>query len=384
MIALPDVFVEHEGIYLLSHSIGLPARGARDAAADYFEVWESDTSQAWPQWLGAIDGFREALSRLIGGQPASICPQSNVSSALSKMLGALRQSFDAPTILLTEDAFPSLGYVCEHAGYVVRYIAADLDATDPAVWKSALSADVDIVLITHVHSNTGEQIPVADIAGIARRQGVLSIVDVAQSVGVLPVDVGAWDVDVVVGSCVKWLSGGPGAGWLWVRPDLIERCTPVDVGWFSHDDPFEFDIHDFRYAGDALRFWGGTPTVLPFVIARHSIDAIRNLVSTSSGNTTWRWSISSPMHWAIESSVLFGRNGAVARASSGPARALSRCCRGRASPSTNAVVRSGHRPTFIRTRVTSRHSWPRCARCVDVPTRGQVASRSWVSGRRRM
>ena len=277
MIALPDVFVEHEGIYLLSHSIGLPARGARAAAADYFEVWESDTSQAWPQWLGAIDGFREALSRLIGGQPASICPQSNVSSALSKMLGALRQSFDAPTILLTEDAFPSLGYVCEHAGYVVRYIAADLDATDPAVWKSALSADVDIVLITHVHSNTGEQIPVADIAGIARRQGVLSIVDVAQSVGVLPVDVGAWDIDVVVGSCVKWLSGGPGAGWLWVRPDLIERCTPVDVGWFSHDDPFEFDIHDFRYAGDALRFWGGTPTVLPFVIARQSIDAIRNL-----------------------------------------------------------------------------------------------------------
>jgi kynureninase len=251
VIALPDVFVDNEGIYLLSHSIGLPARGARDAAADYFEVWESDTSHAWPQWLGAIDGFRETLSRLIGGQSASICPQSNVSSALSKMLGALHQSFDAPTILLTEDAFPSLGYVCEHAGYVVRYIAADLDATDPAVWKSALTADVDIVLITHVHSNTGEQIPVADIAGIAHRQGVLSIVDVAQSVGVLPVDVGAWDVDVVVGSCVKWLSGGPGAGWLWV--------------------------HDFRYAGDALRFWGGTPTVLPFVIARHSIDAIRSV-----------------------------------------------------------------------------------------------------------
>ena len=96
MIALPDVFVEHEGIYLLSHSIGLPAREARDAAADYFEVWESDTSQAWPQWLGAIDGFREALSRLIGGQPASICPQSNVSSALSKMMPTSRRSEDSP------------------------------------------------------------------------------------------------------------------------------------------------------------------------------------------------------------------------------------------------------------------------------------------------
>ncbi len=276
-MAAPESFVVQEGIYLLSHSIGLPVRGAREAAAGYFGVWESDTAQAWPQWLGAIDGFRNALSQLIGGQPGSICPQSNVSSGLSKMLGALRQSFDSPTILLTEDAFPSLGYVCQHAGYEVGYIAADLDATDPAVWKSALTADVDIVLVTHVHSNTGEQIPVADVAALASANGTLSIVDVAQSVGVLPVDVDAWDVDVVVGSCVKWLSGGPGAGWLWVRPDLIERCTPVDVGWFSHDDPFEFDIHDFRYADDALRFWGGTPTVLPFVIAQDSINVIRSI-----------------------------------------------------------------------------------------------------------
>jgi kynureninase len=273
----PEPFVEQEGIYLLSHSIGLPVRGARDAAAGYFEVWESDTAQAWPQWLEAIGRFRQELSRLIGGQPASICPQSNVSSGLSKMLGALVQSFDSPTILLTEDAFPSLGYVCEHAGYEVRYIAADHDATDPAVWKTALTADVDIVLITHVHSNTGEQIPVVEVATLARANATLSIVDVAQSVGVLPVDVDAWDVDVVLGSCVKWLSGGPGAGWLWVRPDLIERCTPVDVGWFSHDDPFEFNIHDFRYADDALRFWGGTPTVLPFVIAEHSINVVRGI-----------------------------------------------------------------------------------------------------------
>jgi kynureninase len=273
----PESCVDHEGIYLLSHSIGLPVRGARDAAGGYFEVWESDSAQAWPQWLEAIDGFRQELSQLIGGQPASICPQSNVSSGLSKMLGALRESFDSPTILLTEDAFPSLGYVCQHAGYEVRYIAADHDATDPAVWQAALTTDVDIVLVTHVHSNTGEQIPVAEVAALARANATLSIVDVAQSVGVLPVDVGAWDVDVVVGSCVKWLSGGPGAGWLWVRPDLIERCTPVDVGWFSHDDPFEFDIHTFRYADDALRFWGGTPTVLPFVIAEHSINVIRSL-----------------------------------------------------------------------------------------------------------
>jgi len=166
--------------------------------------------------------------------------------------------------------------VCRHAGYEVRFIDADRDATDPAVWESEM-VGVDVVLITHVHSNTGEQIPVGEIAALASEHAVLSVVDVAQSVGVLPVDVAAWDVDVVLGSCVKWLSGGPGAGWLWVRPDVNERCTPTDVGWFSHADPFEFDIHHFRHADDALRFWGGSPTVLPFVVAAHSIDVITRI-----------------------------------------------------------------------------------------------------------
>ena len=87
--------------------------------------------------------------------------------------------------------------------------------------------------------------------------------------------------DFIVGSCVKWLSGGPGAGWLWARPGMIDRCEPNDVGWFSHKDPFEFNIHEFRYADDALRFWGGTPTVLPYAAARHSIDAIARVGVTT-------------------------------------------------------------------------------------------------------
>jgi selenocysteine lyase/cysteine desulfurase len=174
---------------------------------------------------------------------------------------------------MTEDAFPSLGYVCQKLGLHVRYIGRSEATTDPGVWAEHLT-DVDLVLITHVHSNTGQLIPAAEITGLARDRGITSIVDVAQSVGVIPIDLGAWDADVVVGSCVKWLCGGPGAGWLWAHPDLIDRCEPVDVGWFSHEDPFEFDIHQFRYASDALRFWGGTPAVVAPAIAARSIELI--------------------------------------------------------------------------------------------------------------
>lgn len=264
-----------DGTYLLSHSVGLPPlRTVRRSVDGYLRAWDDHGGGAWPTWLETIETFRATLAGLLAATPTSICPQPNVSAGVTKILQAIRPDGRRPSILLSELAFPSLGYVCRHADYDVRWIPADQPATDPATWAEHLVDDVDVVLVTHVHSNTGELIPAGAITELATARKITSIVDVAQSVGVVPIDVGAWGADFVVGSCVKWLCGGPGAGWMWVRPDVIDRCEPVDVGWFSHEDPFEFDIHDFRYARDALRFWGGTPTVLPFAVAQASIEVI--------------------------------------------------------------------------------------------------------------
>lgn len=273
-----DRFVVPDDTYLLSHSVGLLPHVSREAAAAHFDVWATDPAGAWPAWLHEIERFRAALGQLLGGSAASFCPQTNVSSGLTKVLGALRPSLgrsdrERPTILLTEEAFPSLGFVCQRADYDVRYVAREENVLDVDVWARHMR-DVDVVLITHVHSNTGQLIPVAEVATLARDRSVVSIVDVAQSVGVIPIDLDVWAADVVLGSCVKWLCGGPGAGWLWATSATIERCEPTDVGWFSHEDPFEFDIHHFAQAADALRFWGGTPSVLPFTVARRSIDTI--------------------------------------------------------------------------------------------------------------
>jgi len=133
------------------------------------------------------------------------------------------------------------------------------------------------VLISHVHYNTSTRTPVQAIVELARQRQIFSLVDIAQSSGVVPIDLIQWQADVVLGSCVKWLCGGPGAGFLWINPLVVEQFEPVDAGWFSHKTPFEFDIKHFQYADDASRFWGGTPSVVPFAIAANSINTIADI-----------------------------------------------------------------------------------------------------------
>ena len=265
-------------IYLLAHSIGLMPASTPDAIQTQFlDIWQSNPTDAWPKWLDAISEFKIALSELFNGDASAFCPQTNISSGLTKVIQSFPKSADRKnrnTILLTENDFPSVGFVLkktESMGFNIRVIPRSEDPQDLETWKNALTDDVCCALITHSHYNTSRLIPVEGITRITRERDIISIVDVAQSSGVVPIDLKRWRADVILGSCIKWLCGGPGAGFLWVDPDLVSSLMPVDVGWFSHQNPFEFDIHNFDYAADSSRFWGGTPNVLPFVLATNSI-----------------------------------------------------------------------------------------------------------------
>jgi kynureninase len=268
------------GPYVLTHSVGCLPRAAHGALeAGYLQPWAKRGGNAWPEWLRHIEEFRAALARLFGGAPAEFCPQSNLSSGLVKVLSALpAEPRDRRVLLAAEESFPSLAYVLDRAarrGWEARFTPHRPDDLD--AWVQALTADVRAVLVTHVHSNSGRVAPAREIARLCAARDILCIVDVAQSAGILPVSFPALGADVVLGSCVKWLCGGPGAGFLWVRPDLVARLEPDDVGWFSHADPFEMDIHSFRYAPDARRFWGGTPSIAPYVVATASLGVIHGL-----------------------------------------------------------------------------------------------------------
>ncbi|WP_052071837.1 aminotransferase class V-fold PLP-dependent enzyme [Sphingopyxis sp. MWB1] len=263
--------------YLKSHSVGCQPREAGALLQQHYLGPWAETGEAWPHWLEAIDGWRAALAGLIGAAPQHLCPATNVSAALSRYLSALGAATERRTILFAPSAFPTIGYVASGLaaeGWRTRMLPADADVRDAAHWAAALDEDVALAIPMHVSSNSGALADIAGIAAAARSAGARCIVDCAQSVGIVPVAPAAWGVDAAIGTSVKWLCGGPGAAWLWVAPhgDALE---PTERGWWSHANPFEMDIGDFRYAPDARRWWGGTPDVAPFILSTAGIAEIK-------------------------------------------------------------------------------------------------------------
>lgn len=260
--------------YFLSHSVGCQPRRTSDRlSADYLDEWARLGGDAWPGWMDQLEQFRTGLGKLLGAEASSICPQANVSSALTKIIYSLEKPAKRRTILCTEEDFPTIGFVlkqAERSGFALRFVEGDV--TDPAAWANAIDESVAFVHVTHAYSNTSRLSPVADICRLAKTAGATSIIDIAQSVGIVPIDLSKWGADFVIGTGVKFLCFGPGACFLHAATHIIDGTRPVDVGWFSHENPFEMDIHHFQYASDSMRFFGGTPSPAPLIAANAALE----------------------------------------------------------------------------------------------------------------
>ena len=279
---LKNDFCISEGCYFLSHSVGRPLKSSQQYFTEhYLSPWQDSNKEPWQQWLPQIDAFTSALGKLFNSPSSQFCPQVNLSSGLTKLVMSHPQLQQARCkVLMAQSDFPSMGFVMQKAlprCAKITFIPEEEDLSDIAVWERYLTSDIDMVFVSHVYSNTGVQAPISDIVLRSKMTNSLSIIDVAQSAGVLPIDLTTLDADFMIGSSVKWLCGGPGAAYLWVNQNQLEQCKPKDVGWFSHEDPFEFNINHFSYHHSALRFWGGTPSIAPYVIAVNSINYFADL-----------------------------------------------------------------------------------------------------------
>jgi kynureninase len=174
--------------------------------------------------------------------------------------------------------FPSVMYVYEahrSQGARIQTVASDDGITIPLEkLLAAIDEETLLVPISHVVFKSGF---VQDVAAITRRAhevGALVVADLYQSAGTVPVDVSAWDVDFATGGSVKWLCGGPGAGYLYVAPRLWPNLKPRLTGWMAHQRPFAFETGEIDYAGDATRFLHGTPGIPALYAAQAGYDIV--------------------------------------------------------------------------------------------------------------
>jgi kynureninase len=256
------------GIHLLSHSLGPVPRSARDSMLAYYEAWEHHTSEdAWAtNWWEMSGQVGDALAKILGAPGGSVQIQPNASVALSTVVSCFDFQTDERNKIVTGALdFPSMQYIWaaqEQVGAVIEVVHSD-DGISVSAEEIADAIDdtTALVALSHVSFRSSYAVEVAPIVERAHQYGARVLLDVYQSAGAMELKAGEWEVDFLIGGTIKWLCGGPAAGYLYVRPELHQELKPRLTGWVAHDMPFEFAAPPMRYSESVRRFAQGTPSI---------------------------------------------------------------------------------------------------------------------------
>ncbi len=257
--------------YLISNSLGAMPRGTSAALEQYAQTWARRGVRAWEEgWWEMPVVIGDMVGALIGAPPGSVTMHPNVTLAEAVVLSCFEQRGARRRIVFEDGNFPSVQYLySSQPGLEVVPVPVErlVDAIDERTL---------LVPISHVLFKSAYVQDVPAVVEKAHRVGAHVVLDVYQSAGVMPVDVSALGVDFAVGGCLKWLCGGPGNGFLYVRPDLA-RLTPRLTGWVAHAEPFAFEPPPMRYAEGPFRFLNGTPPVPCLYAAVEGLRIVREV-----------------------------------------------------------------------------------------------------------
>jgi kynureninase len=261
-----------ETTYLINHSLGAMPAAAEERLLEYARAWNTRGVRAWEDgWWELPVTVGDQIARVIGASPGSVSMHQNVTLAEASVLSCFDFGGTRRRIVYEEGNFPSVRYLYQAQRGADILVAADDEGVAEAIDERTL-----LVPVTHVLYKTGEIQDVEAIVAAAHEHGALVVLDAYQSAGAVPLDVTALDVDFAVGGSVKWLCGGPGAGWLYVRPELAATLEPALTGWQAHARPFAFEPEQ-DYADGAWRFLTGTPNVPALYVATAGYDAIEEV-----------------------------------------------------------------------------------------------------------
>ena len=265
--------------YLVNHSLGAMPRGVVDKLKTFTDQWATRGIRAWAEgwWDSPID-VGDVVGRIMNAPEGSVVMHQNVSVIQSIVASSLDFSGARDKVVYTDQNFPTNMYVWEgfrKLGARIEIVPSDAGGIVPTErLLEAIDEQTLIVPISHVCFRNSYVQDAAAVCARAREVGALVLLDTYQSLGTLPVDVQAMGVDMICGGSVKWLCGGPGAGYLYVRPGLFERLAPRITGWAAHADPFEFECGEQRYATDVWRFLHGSPAVSSLLAATAGYEAV--------------------------------------------------------------------------------------------------------------
>jgi kynureninase len=260
--------------YLINHSLGaMPAEAARRLEL-FAHEWATRGARAWGEgWWDSPIRVGDLVGSIVGAPAGSTVMHQNVTVAEAIVLSCFDLRPPRNRIVFEAGLFPSVRYVQQawsrFGAEVV--VCADADSVIDAIDERTL-----LVPISHVLYKTAEIQPIERIVERAHEVGAHVCLDAYQSAGAVPLDVTALGIAFCVGGSVKWLCGGPGAGWLYVRPDLAEQLEPAFAGWQGHARPFAFE-DEMEHAPGAARFLTGTPVVAANYAASAGYEIIKEI-----------------------------------------------------------------------------------------------------------
>ncbi len=252
-------------VHLISHSLGCVPAKAEEDLAEYFDLWQTRSITAWDEWIPEIGRAAARIERLLSAPAGTVTMHQNVSTVMAVLASCLDYTGPRNRVVYESLMFPTVSYVWkaeERRGAVVELVpSADGTTVDADAVCAAIDERTLVVPLQHVVFGSGFIQDVKKIAARAASVGAHVILDCYQSIGTIPIDVADLGVSFACGGSVKYLCGGPGAGWLYVRPDLIEKFEPRVTGWFGNAHPFAFTMPGQDYADTIWRYLGGTPAI---------------------------------------------------------------------------------------------------------------------------
>ena len=264
--------------YMISNSLGAMPKEVTEELNLYTKSWQFLGVEAWHQWFPLVDEVSSLFANIIGANSEDVILIHNLTIAHAIIASSLDFSARRNKIVYTDLHFPSISYVWQGwQKYGARPVVIQSeDGITVEVEKicAAIDETTLIVPISHIYFRSGALQDVQSIIDRAHQMGALVILDSYQATGVVPIDVKALDVDILMSGVLKWLCGGPGAAFMYVRRNLQEQFQPAIRGWLADREPFAFQMPDVNFTPGMHRFLSSSIQVPCLYTAKSGLKII--------------------------------------------------------------------------------------------------------------